>query len=210
VIPRVKKICIIFSLSSSLSLVFVIVGCIYVSDYTDMYVQGHADCTWSPPSLYCAFSGFGDSTSVMFCGSFHARAMYLLFPKINGQQSQTSILQISTPNKVERRGWMYYSLSMTPPRHELFLLVGEADGSVRECLADCVSHGGVSIGISSFCLSVTGWAALDPAASSILEEQKCKAGREHEDVHLSHVTSARMISPILPPEARYVTIFMYR
>jgi len=25
-------------------------------------------------------------------------------------------------------------------------------------------------------------------------------------VHLSHVTSARMISPILPPEARYVTM----
>jgi hypothetical protein len=173
-----------------------------------MYVQGHADCTWSPPSLYCAFSGFGDSTSVMFCGSFHARAMYLLFPKINGQQSQTSILQISTPNKVERRGWMYYSLSMTAPRHKLFLLVREADGSVGECLSDCVSHGGVSIGISSFCLSVAVRAATDACLLPAQARRENKRGK-HENVHLSHVTSARMISPILPPEARYVTIPTY-
>ena len=38
--------------------------------------------------LYCGFSGLGDSTSVMFCGSFHARAMYL---KATGQQSQATI-----------------------------------------------------------------------------------------------------------------------
>ena len=36
---------------------------------------------------------------------------------------------------------MHYSLRMAAPCHELFLLVREADGSVRERLANCYHTG---------------------------------------------------------------------
>lgn len=47
--------------------------------------------------LYCAFSGLGDSTSVMFCGSFHASAMYLT---CTGQQSRTYLSHMSGRKRV--------------------------------------------------------------------------------------------------------------
>ena len=76
-------------------------------------------------NVYCGFSGLGESTSVMFCGSFHARAMYLVlrYPSVH-------VVPNMSPSQC------MYSLSMTAPRHELFLLVCEADGSVRECLSN--------------------------------------------------------------------------
>lgn len=78
---------------------------------------------------YCAFSGLGESTSVMFCGSFHASAMYLLFPPVSATPSRIPFLGA---------GMKYeYLLSVAAPSHELLLLVREADGSVRERLADC-------------------------------------------------------------------------
>lgn len=75
---------------------------------------------------------------------------------------------------------------MATPRHKLFLLVREANGSVRERLSDC--H---PISIS-----------INPSQTT----EVYKKGESPKHVHLSHVTSARMISPILPPEARYVTM----
>lgn len=134
--------------------------------------------------LYCAFSGLGDSTSVMFCGSFHARAMYLNSLRSTGQRIWTQ----------SGNGWCY-SLCMAAPRHELFLLVREADGSVRERLADCY-HARVSI--------IAFYLRRNVSCCSEKSPQKARSIRweGHGNVHLSHVTSARMISPILPPEAR--------
>jgi hypothetical protein len=84
--------------------------------------------------LYCAFSGLGDSTSVMFCGSFHARAMYLNKHRSATQYACSIHFCLGSVEKL----WniWYYSLRMAAPRHKLFLLVCEADRSVRERLAD--------------------------------------------------------------------------
>jgi hypothetical protein len=37
------------------------------------------------------------------------------------------------------------------------------------------------------------------------EKEREEGKRRIKDVHLSQVTSARMVSPIFPPELRYVT-----
>lgn len=102
---------------------------------------------------------------------------------------------------------MYYSLRMAPPRHELFLLVGEADGSVRECLADYYHKGVLASSLASVlsCHYIGSIGSLLLGHFEILQEEKTGSNEGHANVHLSHVTSARMISPILPPEARYVT-----
>jgi hypothetical protein len=71
------------------------------------------------------------------------------------------------------------------PSNELFLFVREADRSVREGLADCnEDEGGISVS-QLFAISV---------------RIGCPVSLQH--LHLSHVTSARMMSPILPPDAR--------
>jgi len=45
--------------------------------YTSMMIS---DCLPkpAPQHIHCPFSGRGDSSSVMFCGSFHACATYLI------------------------------------------------------------------------------------------------------------------------------------
>ena len=102
---------------------------------------------------------------------------------------------------------MRYSLRMAPPRHELFLLIGEANGSVRECLADCYHTGALASSLASVlsCHYIGSIGSFLLGHIEILQEERTGSNEGHANVHLSHVTSARMISPILPPEARYVT-----
>jgi len=49
----------------------------------------------------------------------------------------------------------YYSLSMAPPRHKLFLLVREADGSVGECLADWIHRRELASALLGHCMGST-------------------------------------------------------
>lgn len=114
------------------------------------------------------FSGFGESSSVMFCGSFHASATNLYTTSACCGSHQKCF-------NVEN------SLRMASPRHKLLLLVHELDRSVRQRLANCFR----TISIKNPVVSVY--------------------QTKRATLHLSHVTSALMISPTLPPDARYVT-----
>ena len=73
--------------------------------------------------LHLDFSGFGDSSSVMFCGSFHARAMYL--PSQRQHDSRT----------IRARGL----LRMTAPGNQLVLGIHELDRSICQGLAELIA-----------------------------------------------------------------------